>query len=136
MGLAGEPMSRVTRVTAFILVTDIRDQCLRALHLDLECGNQRIFRVHDDVASLALQLETNGKLQLRASLSGAGRDGADCAAALAGLQRKGDDRQQVNSGAGRLHGAALPCQQSEKLHVSRLTPSTAALRTICHTASL
>jgi hypothetical protein len=62
-------MPRVTRVTPFILVADIRDQCFRALHLDFECGNQRIFGVYDDVASLPLQLKTNGKLQLRCSMS-------------------------------------------------------------------
>ena len=32
---------------------------------DFECGNQCIFRVYDDMASLSLQLKTNGKLQLR-----------------------------------------------------------------------
>ena len=61
-------MPRVTRVTPFVLVADVRDQCFRTLQLDFECGNQRIFRVYNDVASLPLHLKTDGKLQLRSSL--------------------------------------------------------------------
>jgi hypothetical protein len=60
-------MPRVTRVTPFVLVADIRDQCFRTLQLDFGCGNQRIFRVYNDVASLPLQLKTDGKLQQRSS---------------------------------------------------------------------
>ena len=64
-----ETEHRVARVTPLILPADVCDQCLRALDLDFEGRNQRIFRVHDDVAGLSLQLKTNGKLQLHSSLS-------------------------------------------------------------------
>jgi hypothetical protein len=46
----------MTGVTPLILPADIRDQCLGALHLDFEGGNQCIFRVHNDVARFILQL--------------------------------------------------------------------------------
>ena len=69
MARPGETEHRVARVTPLILPADICDQCLRALDLDFESRNQRIFRVHDDVAGLSLQLKTNGKLQLHSSLS-------------------------------------------------------------------
>ena len=69
MAVAAKSAPRVTLVTPFILMADVRDQCFRALHLDFECGNQCIFRVYDDMASLSLQLQTIGKLQLRSSLS-------------------------------------------------------------------
>jgi hypothetical protein len=62
-------MAGVTRVTPFILVTDVRDQSFRTLQLDLECGDQCIFRIYNDVARLSLQLKTDGKLQLWSSLS-------------------------------------------------------------------
>jgi hypothetical protein len=67
MALAAESMARVTRVTPFILVADVRDQCFRTLQLDLERGNQRIFRLYNAVARLPLQLKTDGKLQLWSS---------------------------------------------------------------------
>ena len=53
----------MTGVTPPILPADIRDQCFRALHLDFEGGNQRIFRIHNDVARFILLLKTDGKLQ-------------------------------------------------------------------------
>ena len=36
--LATQPAHRVTGVTSFVLLADIRDQCLRTLHLDLEAA--------------------------------------------------------------------------------------------------
>ena len=60
---------RVTRVASLILPADVCDQCFRALYLDFEGGNQRIFRVYDDVACLPLQLKADGKLQLHSFLS-------------------------------------------------------------------
>jgi hypothetical protein len=39
----------MTGVAAFILLLDIGDQHLRALHLDFEGGDQRIFCVNDNV---------------------------------------------------------------------------------------
>jgi hypothetical protein len=69
MALAAESMARVTRVTPLILVADVRDQSFRTLQLDLECGDQCILRIYNDVARLSLQLKTDGKLQLWSSLS-------------------------------------------------------------------
>jgi hypothetical protein len=51
----------VTRVTALILAANVHDQRVRALHLDFEGGNQRIFGVDGDVARLLLVLKTNRK---------------------------------------------------------------------------
>jgi hypothetical protein len=62
-------MDRVTRITPPILPTDVRDKGLWALHLGFEGGNQRIFRVDDDVTGLLVHLKTDGKLQLRSSNS-------------------------------------------------------------------
>jgi len=67
IALATESGHRVTRVTSLILPADVGDQRLRALHLDFESSHQCIFRVNDDVASFPVQLETDGKLQLRSS---------------------------------------------------------------------
>src|SRR5215216_5171619 len=55
MALAAESMHGMTRVTPFVLPADVRDLRLRALQLDFEGGNQRVFRVYDDVARLSLQ---------------------------------------------------------------------------------
>jgi hypothetical protein len=52
-------------VASFILLADIGDQHLRALHLDFEGGNQRIFRVNDNVSSFALKFIADRKLHLR-----------------------------------------------------------------------
>jgi hypothetical protein len=65
MALAAESVHGVTCVAPFILPADVVDQRFGALHLHFEGGNQRIFRVYDDVARLPLYLKTDGKLQLR-----------------------------------------------------------------------
>ena len=57
----------VTRVTALVLAPDVRDRRVLMLHLDLERSDQRIFSVHDNVARLVVQLETNGKTQVHPS---------------------------------------------------------------------
>ena len=57
MALAAESVHRVACVAPFILPADVGDQCLGALHLDFEGGNQRIFRVDEDVARLPLHLK-------------------------------------------------------------------------------
>jgi len=44
----------VTGVAAFILLADIGDQSFRALHLNFEGGDQRVFRVNDNVSSFPL----------------------------------------------------------------------------------
>jgi hypothetical protein len=52
-------------VASFILLADIGDQHLRALHLDFEGGNQRIFCVNNNVSSFALKFIADRKLHLR-----------------------------------------------------------------------
>jgi hypothetical protein len=63
--VAAERLHRVTRVAALVGVADVGDMRLRAFHLDLERGNQRVFRLHDDVAGPALHPEADGELHLR-----------------------------------------------------------------------
>ena len=62
---AAELAHRVTGVTSFILLADIGDQRLRALHLNFEGGDQRIFCVNDNVSRFPLKFEADGKLHLR-----------------------------------------------------------------------
>jgi hypothetical protein len=59
----------VTGVAPFILLTNIGDQNLRALHLDFESGDQRVFRVNDNVFRLPLKFKADRKLHLRPPLS-------------------------------------------------------------------
>jgi len=54
----------VTGVTSFILLADIGDQHLWALHLDFEGGDQRIFGVNDNVSRFPLKFEANSKLHV------------------------------------------------------------------------
>jgi hypothetical protein len=56
----------VTGVASFVLLADIGDQCLRTLHLKFERGNQRVFRVNDNVSRFSLNFKANRKLHLRA----------------------------------------------------------------------
>ena len=62
--LAAESAHRVTGVASFILVADIGDQCLRTLHLNFEGGDQRVFRVNDNVSRFPLKFKANRKLHL------------------------------------------------------------------------
>jgi len=55
----------VTGVASFILLTDIGDQHLRAPYLDFEGGDQRIFRVNNNVSRFALKFKVDRKLHLR-----------------------------------------------------------------------
>ena len=64
--LATQPAHRVTGVTSFVLLADIRDQCLRTLHLDLEGGDQRVFRINDNVSRFPMNFKANRKLHLGA----------------------------------------------------------------------
>src|SRR5437762_355274 len=59
--LAAKSAHRVTGVTSPILLADIGDQRLRTPHLDFERGDQRIFRINDDVS---LNFEADRKLHL------------------------------------------------------------------------
>ena len=56
-------VGRITSVAAPVLATDVHDHCFRVLHLDLECSNQRVFGVHDDMVRFFLHLYADGKLQ-------------------------------------------------------------------------
>ena len=55
---------RVTGVASFILLADIGDQRLRTLHLNFEGGDQRVFRVNDNVSRFPLKFKANRKLHL------------------------------------------------------------------------
>ena len=63
--LAAKSVHGVTGVATFILLADIGNQRLRALHFDFEGGNQRVFRVNDNVSRFPLNFETDRKLHLR-----------------------------------------------------------------------
>jgi hypothetical protein len=54
----------VTGVASFVLLADISDQRLRTLHLNLEGGDQRVFRVNDNVTRFPLNFKANRKLHL------------------------------------------------------------------------
>jgi hypothetical protein len=68
-GLAAESAHRVTGVASLILLADIGDQRLRALYLDFEGGDQRIFRINDDVSRFSLNFKADRKLHLCSPLS-------------------------------------------------------------------
>ena len=63
--LAAESAHRVTGVATFILLADVGNQRLWTLHFDFEGGDQRVFRVNDNVSRFPLNFETDGKLHLR-----------------------------------------------------------------------
>jgi hypothetical protein len=63
--LAAESAHRVTGVAAFILLPNIGNQHFWALHLDFEGGDQRIFRVNDNVFRFPLKFKADCKLHLR-----------------------------------------------------------------------
>ena len=54
----------VTGVASFVLLADISDQRLWTLHLNFERGDQRVFRVNDNVSRFPLNFKTNRKLHL------------------------------------------------------------------------
>ena len=62
--LATQPAHRVTGVTSFVLLADIGYQRLRTLHLNLEGGDQRVFRVNDNVSRFPMNFKANRKLNL------------------------------------------------------------------------
>ena len=59
----------MTGVASFILLANIGDQRLRALHLNFEGGDQRILRINDDVSRFSLNFKADRKLHLRSPLS-------------------------------------------------------------------
>ena len=60
--LAAKSAHGVTGVATFILLADIGNQRLRALHFDFEGGDQRVFRVNDNVSRFPLNFKTDRKL--------------------------------------------------------------------------
>jgi hypothetical protein len=57
---------RVTGVATFILLADIGNQRLWTLHFDFKGGDQRVFRVYDNVSRFPLNFIIDRKLHLRA----------------------------------------------------------------------
>ena len=64
IAFAAESAHRVTGVASFILLADIGDQRLRTLHLNFESGDQRVFRVNDNVSRFPLKFKADRKLHL------------------------------------------------------------------------
>lgn len=62
--LAAKSAHGVTGVATFILLADIGNQRLWTLHFDFEGGDQRVFRVNDNVSRFPLNFKTNRKLHL------------------------------------------------------------------------
>ena len=70
--LAAELAHRMAGVASFILLADIGDQHLWALYLDFESGDQRVFRVNDDVPRFSLKFKADRKLHPRSPAFGKG----------------------------------------------------------------
>jgi len=70
--LAAQSAHRVTGVAAFILLADIGDQHLWALYLNFESGDQRVFRVNDDMPRFSLKFKADRKLHPRSPAFGEG----------------------------------------------------------------
>jgi hypothetical protein len=68
-GLVTETAHGVTGVASLILLADISDQRLGALHFDFERSDQRIFGVNDNVSGFALNFKADRKLHLCLPLS-------------------------------------------------------------------
>ncbi len=64
--LAAKSAHGVTGVATFILLADIGNQRLWTLHFDFEGGDERVFRVNDNVSRFPLNFKTDRKLHLRA----------------------------------------------------------------------
>jgi hypothetical protein len=62
--LAAESAHRMTGVASLILLTNIGDQHLRAPYLYFEGGDQRVFRLNDDVLRFPLKFKTDRELHL------------------------------------------------------------------------
>ena len=64
--LAAKSAHGVTGVATFILLADIGNQRLWTLHFDFEGGDQRVFRVNDNVSRFPLNFKPDRKLHPRA----------------------------------------------------------------------
>lgn len=62
--LRAESPHRVTCVAPFVLLANISDQHVRALYLNFESGDQRIFCVNNNVLRFRLNSEANSKLHV------------------------------------------------------------------------
>ena len=51
--LAAKSAHRVTGIATFILLADVGNQRFWTLHFDFEGGDQRVFRVNDNVSRLS-----------------------------------------------------------------------------------
>ena len=67
--LAAKSAHGVTGVASLILLADIGDQRLRALHFDFKRGDQCVFGVNDDVPRFPLNFKADRKLHLCLPLS-------------------------------------------------------------------
>jgi len=63
--LVAKSAHRVTGVATFILLADIGNQRIWTLHFDFKGGDQRVFRVNDNVSRFPLNFITDRKLHLR-----------------------------------------------------------------------
>ena len=63
MGLGVPPAGGVTSVPASILPSHVHDQRFRALRLNLEGGDERVFGVDHHMFGFALQLQSDSELQ-------------------------------------------------------------------------
>ena len=70
--LAAKSAHGVTGVASFIFLADVGDQHLRALYLNFESGDQRVFRVNDNVPRLPLKFKADRKLHPRSPAFGKG----------------------------------------------------------------
>jgi hypothetical protein len=67
--LAAKSAHGVTSVATFILLANIGNQRFRTLHFDFEGGDQRVFRVNDNMSRFPLNFKTDRKLHLLLSHS-------------------------------------------------------------------
>ncbi len=58
----------MTFVAPFVLLANISDHHVRALYLNFESGNQRIFCVNNNVFRFPLKSEANSKLHVMLSI--------------------------------------------------------------------
>jgi|SRR5580700_6098008 hypothetical protein len=64
--LAAKSAHGVTGVATFILLADVGNHRFWTLHFDFEGGDQRVFRVNDNVSRFPLNFKSDRKLHLRA----------------------------------------------------------------------
>jgi hypothetical protein len=66
--LVAESPHRVTCVAPFVLLANISDEHVRALYLNFESGDQRIFCVNNNVFRFPLGSEANSELHAMLSI--------------------------------------------------------------------